>query len=718
MRGFRFEHFLTSTALVLLLAGSPAYAAPEGEAAAIEAAVPVPEPANVPPPTLKDIEPQAPAERAAAPALPEAKPVEKLAEPAPAAPAAAPVDAKPATAETKIPDIMTPEVPKAAAAPKAPEAPKTASPAPAAVPQPAPTAAAPAATPPVITAAAPAVNPADQAIADQLRTQVTGKLTKMFDRKNERAAVEAFYAGRSYAPAWIANGTETPRAKAAIARLKNAGQDGLDPIDYVTPDFTKATSPEALAEADLRLTDAVLTYARHAQTGRVHFSRVAADIDYKLEYPEPADILSKVTTGQDVAAVLDSYNPPHAGYKALKAKLAELRGKTEDRVNQIGDGPVLKVEKKNVMEDPRVPVLRVRLGVTGDATDQRYDASVAAAVRKFQESADIKPTGQLDSRTVNALNGPTRGRQVDTIIANLERWRWLPRKLGAPAIGNAYVMLNVPDFTLKVMQNDKQAWTTRVVVGKPGNHATPMLTETMKFITVNPTWNVPPSIVYGEYLPALQQDPGVLDRMGLKLVQNRDGSVHISQPPGERNALGRIRFNFPNKFLVYQHDTPDKNLFNKEVRAFSHGCMRVLNPDKYAEVLLGITMPNQGYTADKVRSMYGHSEININFPTPIPVHITYQTAFVDDAGKLEMRNDVYGRDARVLAALRGEDRRVADIAIERAQPNYSRPPAQLPNGMSFAGNNEPSFLERLFGAAPAAAPPARPQRAVRQRPNG
>ena len=140
----------------------------------------------------------------------------------------------------------------------------------------------------------------------------------------------------------------------------------------------------------------------------------------------------------------------------------------------------------------------------------------------------------------------------------MERWRWLPRDLGAPAIGDAYVILNIPDYTLKVMQHGAQVWTTKVVTGKPGIHATPLLTETMKYITVNPTWNVPPSIVYGEYLPALQQDPTVLQRMGLKLERNPDGSVHISQPPGEANALGRIRFNFPNKFLVYQHDTPDK----------------------------------------------------------------------------------------------------------------------------------------------------------------
>ena len=272
-------------------------------------------------------------------------------------------------------------------------------------------------------------------------------------------------------------------------------------------------------------------------------------------------------------------------------------------------------------------------------------------MRKFQESAELKATGVLDDRTVKAINSPKRDRQIDTVIVNMERWRWLPRQLGASSIGNAYVILNIPDYTLKVMQNGGPVWTTRVVTGKPGKHATPLLTETMKYITVNPTWNVPPSIIYNEYLPALQQDPTVLQRMGLRLEHNRDGSIHISQPPGEANALGRIRFNFPNKFLVYQHDTPDKHLFARDERAFSHGCMRVQNPDQYASVLLNIAMPNERYTPERLRSMYGHSEIDLKFPTPIPVNITYQTAFVDDAGKLQLRKDVYGRDARHAVAV-------------------------------------------------------------------
>ncbi|HEY4973601.1 MAG TPA: L,D-transpeptidase family protein, partial [Steroidobacteraceae bacterium] len=371
-----------------------------------------------------------------------------------------------------------------------------------------------------------------------------------------------------------------------------------------------------------------------------------------------------------------------------------------------------------LMEDARVPLLRAKLGVAEHADDAHYDAKVAEAVRKFQEGAELKATGILDDRTVKALNSPKRDRQIDTVIVNMERWRWLPRQLGAPSLGNAYVILNIPDYTLKVMQNGAQVWTTKVVTGQPGIHATPLLSETMKFITVNPTWNVPPSIIYNEYLPALQQDPTVLQRMGLRLERDRDGGIHISQPPGEANALGRIRFNFPNKFLVYQHDTPDKNLFSRDERAFSHGCMRVQNPDQYAATLLNITMPNEHYTPEKIRGMYGQSEIDLKFPTPIPVNITYQTAFVDDAGKLQFRRDVYGRDGTMLAMLRSARSRDLENVVAHSQPSYARPTGNLPAGVSFASDNPnssgPSFFERLFGAPtpPAPIPGRRFQRPV------
>src|SRR6202012_1625958 len=344
-----------------------------------------------------------------------------------------------------------------------------------------------------------------------------------------------------------------------------------------------ATSPDALAKADLKLTDSMLDYARQAQSGRMHWSQVSGDISYPEHPTDPTEVLTNVTTAKDASTALDSYNPPQKLYQELKKKPPELRGQGEGPVVTIGDGPALryvpakgKKQAAVVVEDPRVPQLRAKLGITENADDDHYDAKVAEAVRKFQENAELRATGVLDEQTVRAINSPKRDRLIDTVVVNMERWRWLPRDLGAPAIGDAYVILNIPDYTLKVMQHGAQVWTTKVVTGKPGIHATPLLTETMKYITVNPTWNVPPSIVYGEYLPALQQDPTVLQRMGLRLDRNPDGSAHISQPPG-------------------------KDLFAKEERAYSHGCMRVQNPDQYAAVLLGITEPNEHYTAEKIR---------------------------------------------------------------------------------------------------------------------
>jgi hypothetical protein len=204
----------------------------------------------------------------------------------------------------------------------------------------------------------------------------------------------------------------------------------------------------------------------------------------------------------------------------------------------------------------------------------------------------------------------------------------------------------------------------------------------------------------------------VLQRMGLKLERDRDGGIHISQPPGEGNALGRIRFNFPNKFLVYQHDTPDKHLFAKEERAFSHGCMRVQYPDQYAAALLNITMPNEHYTPERIRGMYGHSEIDIKFPTPIPVNITYQTAFVDDAGKLEFRKDVYGRDAQMIAIMRGSGGKDLETVIAHSQPSYGGGRPSLPLGVAMNGDSGPNFFERLFGGPSVPPAPVRPSRRV------
>jgi murein L,D-transpeptidase YcbB/YkuD len=635
MNGRSLDRLLTGSALALaLVLAGPALGAPDENSAAIEALVPVPEPANVPPPSLADV--GGPATAAVTP---------QASESTPAPPTAAIPAAKPANDGIPLPEpanVSPPDLKDVAAAPPSPDAP----------------------------------------VADKLRELFAGKLDRIIDRKTERKPIEAFYAARQFAPLWIENGAANARAKSAIARLQQADTDGLDPSDYRTPDFAAAASPDALAEAELKLTMAVLTYARHAQVGRVHYSRVSADIVYNLVPPEPAEVLAKMADAKDAGEALASYNPPHEGYRLLREKLAEARGRTGDSgPARIAAGPMLKVG----MQDPRVPLLRERLGVAGDAANTTYDKPLADAVKKFQRAHDLSASGNLNTATVDAFNGPRRDRDADVIIANMERWRWLPRDLG-----KANVMVNIPEYTLRVFNNGALAWRTRVVVGKP-SMPTPLLSEPMRYITVNPTWNVPPSIIQNEYLPALQQDPTALERIGLKVEYNRDGTVHVYQPPGDRNALGRIRFNFPNKFLVYQHDTPDKHLFANEKRAFSHGCMRVQDPLKYGEVLLSIALPKEGYTQERLHRMFGSAEQNINFPTPIPVHLTYQTASVDETGKLVIREDIYGRDARLLAQLRGEERRFADIAVERREGGTRHQAVRMQRPDSGF-----SFFDRLF----------------------
>ena len=418
------------------------------------------------------------------------------------------------------------------------------------------------------------LDPADRAVAETIRDLLAAKPDRFFASKKEGAAAAAFYQNRNLAPLWVEHGVVNARAASVIARMKAADADGLDPSDYRPPNFD-VMGPEALAEAELKLTGTLLTFVRHLQAGRFPYTRVSRNIELPQALPEPADILSRIADAADPAQTLDGFSPQQEPYRKLKAMLAELRAKSS-----AGKGEV--------------------------------------------------------------------SRQIETVIANMERWRWYPRDLG-----NTHVLVNQPDFTLKVMHNGTQVWTSRIVIGKP-TMPTPLLSETMKSITVNPTWHVPASIVRNEYLPALAEDPTVLDRMGLRV--NYNGSeVEITQPPGDGNALGRLRFNFFNRFSVFQHDTPDKQLFGLEFRAYSHGCMRVQDPAKYAEVLLNIARPNERWTVERIKSKFGGAEQDIQLPpTQIWVHLTYQTAFVDSASKLQIRPDVYSLDSRTLAAIKTE----------------------------------------------------------------
>jgi L,D-transpeptidase YcbB len=557
-------------------------------------------------------------------------------------------------------------------------------------------------------AATPPTETIDAMVADQLHQLSSGKFDRLLGGKAQRTEIEAYYSAHNYAPLWITDGQANDRAKAAMKYLGHVDADGLEPADYPVPDF-KSTDASPLAEAELRLTQSVITYARHASIGRIAWSRVSADIGYEdVKAPQPASVLSTIADAKDMAETLDSYEPHAPGYVALKAKLAEIRaGKADGTKASIANGPVLKVGD----QDDRVPQLREKLGVAGDG-GTTYDKALADAVKKYQKDHDLKQTGTLTQQTLDTLNGPRPTHVTETILANLERWRWMPHDLG-----KTYVIVNLPDYTLRVMHDGQQVWKTKIVDGKPAM-PTPIMSAMMKFITVNPTWHVPPSIVNNEYLPAMAQDPTVMERMGLKVDRGPDGNISIWQPPGDGNALGRIRFNFPNKFLVYQHDTPDKYMFAYEKRAYSHGCMRVLDPPKYAEVLLSLVRPGDHYTVERIKSMYGPSEINIDFPTFIPVHLTYQTAFVDTDGKLEFREDIYGRDRELLAIMNGPERKVADIPVEHHIDVNHRQVMAVPDSPSLWGGGSrgyssrqssgEGFFSRLFGSF--SAPPPPPQR--------
>jgi murein L,D-transpeptidase YcbB/YkuD len=516
----------------------------------------------------------------------------------------------------------------------------------------------------------------DGQIGERLRAVIASKqLDRRIENAGDRQAIEAFYAGRNYAPLWIRDGELTPRARDAIARLKAAADEGLDAADYPVPEFSG--SAEASADADIKLTHSVLAFARQMEIGRIAPTRVAVEIDYGNHTPEPGDVLRKISGGGDINATLDSFDPPHDGFRALKRKLAELRNASVGEPNdRIADGQPIKPGAK----DERVPALRARLGVSAKKVDDiLYDRNLYNAVRSVQEKHGIKPTGLVDRQTIAAINGPKPGQQVDTVLANMERWRWLPRDLGA-----TYVMVNVPDFTLKVVNDHRVAWHTKIVAGKPQT-PTPLTSATMDTVVVNPSWYVPQSIIQNELLPQYASDPKIFDRMGLEVRKGPDGNINVVQPPGAANALGRIKFNFPNKFQVYLHDTPEKNLFKADRRAYSHGCMRVEDPTMFGQVMLHLAMNGQ-QTPDsrQLYSMFGQDEKIFKLMRQPKVHLTYQTAFVDDEGKLQLRDDIYGMDARIHSILHSDERKIADVA----------PPQDPKRDLATAKSNQ-EILQRV-----------------------
>jgi L,D-transpeptidase YcbB len=456
----------------------------------------------------------------------------------------------------------------------------------------------------------------------------------------ERAGLAAFYAERDYAPLWIADGKANEAARAVLGMLAHAEDDGLDLRAFAVPVFEG--DDEKLADVEVALSAKVVAYGRQASGSRIDPRQLAALIGDKPDVAEPAAILSKVVeAGATAGTTLQSFNPPQAGYAALREKLAELRRAATPTAHvEIPAGPDLKVG----MHDARVSLLRSRFeldATPADSQDLVYDTKVAAAVAGFQKANGLPASGVLSARTVAALSGGRPSRLENEILANMERWRWMPRDMGSSRIE-----VNVPEFMVSVLRDGQVVARNKVVVGK-SDTPTPIFSNTMQFLIVNPYWNVPQSIIRKEMLPRLGHDPNYLHRLGYEVTW-KNGRMTVRQPPGERNALGRIKFMFPNDYAVYLHDTPSRALFGASERAFSHGCVRVDQPFSFAEAVLG---NENGWNIERVKHLIGGKERYVYLPKPLPIHIEYFTAFVDDAGRLQLRDDVYGYSARVKTAL-------------------------------------------------------------------
>jgi murein L,D-transpeptidase YcbB/YkuD len=462
------------------------------------------------------------------------------------------------------------------------------------------------------------------------------------DWKAAREAIRQFYAERANAPVWVGEQGLTAAGRSALAQLNRADEDGLDLGAFALPPASFAeTQPERLADVEATLSAAAVAYALQASGGRIAPTTISPLVTARPEVADPKAALKQIASAADPAEELARFNPSQKGYWDLRAELSRLRGTAPVATIPLQAGPTLRIG----MADSRVPLIRARFGL-GSAADPAaarvYDVRLASTVAAFQKSRGLAADGAFTSATTEALFGDPNIRRKAAILANMEMWRWQPRDMG-----ERRVEINVPDFTLRVLDGNDVVLRARVIVGKPDT-PTPIFSNEIKYLLVNPVWRVPDSIIKKEMLPKLAGDPDYLTRRGFKVTQVGDRLV-VEQPPGEANALGHILFMFPNEHAVYLHDTPSRDLFASARRAFSHGCIRVEQPMRLAELVMGGAA--RGWSAGRIESMIGSNERTVFPPQPLPIHIQYFTEFVDGSGALQDREDVYGLTARVAAML-------------------------------------------------------------------
>ncbi len=544
-----------------------------------------------------------------------------------------------------------------------------------------------------VTTTAPAASASDMS-STSVTSNASGPLQRALDElpklygkriaKEDIRALKAYYANHSGTLLWVDKSGLTPRGKAVLDELSKADDWGLSRAAFDLPEALGANATaEDQARTDIRISLSVLKYVRFARGGRVNPRSISRFFDQKPQLVSPDKILPKIAAARAPDAYLRGQHPTHPQFAKLKKALFELRHpkkekikpakptKAAEKIVRLPDGPTLRPG----MSHPNVAKLRERLKVTTAGENENiFDETLRHALEKFQSENGLSADGIMGPVTRRVLNGDKKKRKkkpaskearIQKIVINMERWRWMPREPGS-----FYIWNNIPEFRTRIYKDGEPIYSEKIIVGKNKN-PTPAFSADMKLVVFHPSWGVPNGIKKTEILPYLKQTSGffgwggadtrILKRHNLRVSQNGrpvDASkinwskvdirkYDFIQPPSKTNVLGRVKFRFPNRHDVYMHDTPERHLFKNARRTFSHGCIRVLNPRRLAEVIL---KHDKGWGSEKV-GQYWKRGGTVKLDTHFPVHTAYFTAVADEDGKIKTVSDVYGYDGRLARAL-------------------------------------------------------------------